>query len=685
MADDRFRLSAEISDQISGPLAKIRASLASIKPTADMKALREELDKLEATIAKVGKAGRGGSASGGGDIIGGLGINLSAAAGIAAVAASMRQLAQNSLELRHVSRETGLAANELRALQKAGERFQIAPDTVIQNTQSFAEKLALLRRGLGDAAGELRQKAPGIFGQLKGSTDNADALDKYLSFLGKIKDPQTQRQYAELLGLGGMTRLFTDGPEAMAKAWQEARDKVKGEGDFGKAAKEMADSMRDLNDQIERIQKMAAPALFKDMAAFAKSTATDIENIKRLYDAIGDGWNRMFPGKSQAAPGSSGERDAKVNEVEAKLADAKSRRDYNAKTYDQSEPRIVARQKELADQIEALTGELKKLREQGASVSPSSFGGGGLGGLIHNASLGGSGFGGFGGRGYGGGNPNVTGGGSGRGYSGADAAVMPPGDSSSSSGSGMPQGGSGRSYPGISARDMRGINPQMAAYIRNSAARHGIDPDIALRIANSEGLRGSIPGVRNTPGDKGTSFGPFQLHYASKIPGLTLGGLGDVYTRETGHHASDPAHWKEQIDFAMKNARKSGWGAWHGRIGARVGLRDGIGTYNGPIPSADASDVPWHDRQRSNLPGQMSRLRDSEVAGPGSMSAPGDEGMLARARRAGLGGGSTRVDGSIGATITFRNAPPGMNVSAKSGGAVEEVKVDRGTSLANGG
>lgn len=141
-------------------------------------------------------------------------------------------------------------------------------------------------------------------------------------------------------------------------------------------------------------------------------------------------------------------------------------------------------------------------------------------------------------------------------------------------------GGAGR----ISARDMRNINPEMAAYIRQSAIAHGINPDIALRIANTEGLRGSIPGVHNTVGDKGTSFGPFQLHYASRIPGLTLGGLGDAYTRATGHHASDARHWKEQTDFAMEQARKGGWGPWHGRFGAGIGVHDGIGAMPRPVP-----------------------------------------------------------------------------------------------------
>ncbi|SEI14983.1 phage tail tape measure protein, TP901 family, core region [Methylobacterium sp. 275MFSha3.1] len=189
-------------------------------------------------------------------------------------------------------------------------------------------------------------------------------------------------------------------------------------------------------------------------------------------------------------------------------------------------------------------------------------GGGGGGGLIQKASFGGSGSGGPGG------------------------IIRKSSIGSAGGGAGVARGGGAAPYVGggggISARDMRNIDPEFAAHIRASALSQGIDPDIALRIANSEGLRGSNPN-RLTPGDyengKPTSFGPFQLHYGRS------GGLGNRYTAETGHHASDPRYWKEQIDFALRTARKEGWGAWYGRRGAGIGLRDGIGTVK-PVPMA---------------------------------------------------------------------------------------------------
>lgn len=96
------------------------------------------------------------------------------------------------------------------------------------------------------------------------------------------------------------------------------------------------------------------------------------------------------------------------------------------------------------------------------------------------------------------------------------------------------------------------------AYIRKAAAARGIDPDVAVKVWSSEGRIGYV-------GDRGSSFGPFQLHYGGVAGGgMAVGGLGDKFTKNTGLDARDPATVRQQIDFALDEARKSGWGAWHG-------------------------------------------------------------------------------------------------------------------------
>jgi len=107
-----------------------------------------------------------------------------------------------------------------------------------------------------------------------------------------------------------------------------------------------------------------------------------------------------------------------------------------------------------------------------------------------------------------------------------------------------------------------GSSAEVEAYIRDSARRHGIDPDVAVAVAKSEGLNGYV-------GDRGSSFGPFQLHYGNVAGGgMAVSGLGDTFTRQTGLDARDPATTKQQIDFAMEQAARGGWGPWHGWHGS---------------------------------------------------------------------------------------------------------------------
>lgn len=105
-------------------------------------------------------------------------------------------------------------------------------------------------------------------------------------------------------------------------------------------------------------------------------------------------------------------------------------------------------------------------------------------------------------------------------------------------------------------------DPRVAGeYIVQAAIARGIDPNVALRVARSEGLNFYT-------GDKGSSFGPFQLHYGGIAGGGNrVGGLGDVFTERTGLHASDPRTWRQQVDFALDEAKKGGWGPWHGWTG----------------------------------------------------------------------------------------------------------------------
>src|SRR5215831_2373084 len=118
-------------------------------------------------------------------------------------------------------------------------------------------------------------------------------------------------------------------------------------------------------------------------------------------------------------------------------------------------------------------------------------------------------------------------------------------------------------FSGAAPGDSSGGDPRgKIPLIRATAQRYGIDPDVAVKVAKSEGLG-------DFTGDKGTSFGAYQLHIG--------GGLGDNFYRDTGLDPRDPKNENATIDYALRHAASSGWSAFHGAANTGIGPMAGIG------------------------------------------------------------------------------------------------------------
>ncbi|MBB4297231.1 hypothetical protein GGI55_001758 [Rhizobium leguminosarum] len=164
---------------------------------------------------------------------------------------------------------------------------------------------------------------------------------------------------------------------------------------------------------------------------------------------------------------------------------------------------------------------------------------------------------------------------------GGDKATNP-----GATGSAMPKVDSAGNIP--AAAFTPGGNPEVADYIRQASIARGMDPNIVLRGVGHEGLNVFDPSQPDHGGDEGSSFGPFQLHYAGMSKSMPNAGLGDEFTRATGLHASDPSTWKQQVDFALDWARKHGWGPWMGFKAEGITGKMGIGELP-PQQSAQAA------------------------------------------------------------------------------------------------
>ncbi|MGQ3080703.1 MULTISPECIES: hypothetical protein [Rhizobium/Agrobacterium group] len=114
-------------------------------------------------------------------------------------------------------------------------------------------------------------------------------------------------------------------------------------------------------------------------------------------------------------------------------------------------------------------------------------------------------------------------------------------------------------------------NTEIASYIAKAATARGIDPNIALKVAKSEGGLKSwnLQSTYMKNGVQEPSFGPYQLYMG--------GGLGNAFQKKTGLDPRLAANGPAGVDFALDNAKKSGWGAWYGAKKAGIGNWDGIG------------------------------------------------------------------------------------------------------------
>jgi hypothetical protein len=134
--------------------------------------------------------------------------------------------------------------------------------------------------------------------------------------------------------------------------------------------------------------------------------------------------------------------------------------------------------------------------------------------------------------------------------------------------------------PGVGAKDVDD-------YTRQVASKWGIDPDVASKILGQE----SSYGQARRPGDNGTSFGPFQLHFAPDGRAM-----GDDFRRDTGLDPRDPTTWKAQVDYAMKRAAIDGWTPWKNTMN-----KLGLNQWSGITTNRRFAGQPRTNQQPSNV------------------------------------------------------------------------------------
>ena len=155
--------------------------------------------------------------------------------------------------------------------------------------------------------------------------------------------------------------------------------------------------------------------------------------------------------------------------------------------------------------------------------------------------------------------------------------------------------------------DPRGKIPVIMA----AAQKYGVDPRTAVAVARSEGLA-------QFSGDGGKSGGAFQLY--------TGGGLGNEFQKETGLDPLDQKNEDATIDWAMKNAARTGWKPYNGAKKIGITGFQGIGQQTA---SADPNFMPQRGAQppqASAESAQQPGASTTQVAQAAPQRAPQAEG-----------------------------------------------------------
>jgi hypothetical protein len=255
--DETLRLAAEVVDKYSPVLRKMQRSLQELtdftKKSNDQgkrgtKEHREEIGKLDKAFLKVNESVKSSVMP----TIAALGITtLSAGAAVATLKDTLLGFASGTRELTYLSRETGLAVQNLREFDALGRRLNIPAPAMHKAFEQFAQKMHDIRRMVPSALNELRYGADANLNNLirgMATKPTEEALSRIIGALDQIHDKTEKRQYLRLLGL---PEGFANAPVGQLRQWMQ---EIQGPNGIGVLTKEGMKNAALLNKAFDHLQ-----------------------------------------------------------------------------------------------------------------------------------------------------------------------------------------------------------------------------------------------------------------------------------------------------------------------------------------------------------------------------------------------------------------------------------------------
>ncbi len=371
MADTPLRLEALVVDKFSRPLGDLKRQLSGII-SPNLTPARREFEKFHDEVRRASVAVKDGY----GQAMSGLG--LSSAVGlisIAAITGAVRNFAKSTIELRSVSKETGIAMRNFQLLQGVAEQFGSSKEAVTGGLQEFAKNIFDIRRGVGEARGQiaLLDRSGGLLKARSGKDSNKalDASLKYLERLNQV-DPERAGRLSELLfgtrDFARMTQipgLLKERLEALAKIKKAPTEKEIAD------AQQFTNLLADMDAAAQKLGTTIGKELLSPLTKFLESVDTGVgklfefnKNLKELGD-WGKAADKTFLGTPEdrkmlpVVP-----RDGKAGESVASVFDRMRR--LNS---DESRSRDALRDGVKEGSREGVEAALEKLGFSGAAVA----------------------------------------------------------------------------------------------------------------------------------------------------------------------------------------------------------------------------------------------------------------------------------------------------------------------------
>ena len=321
--DQKLRLIAELKNSASPEIKRIAKDLNEVRRSQGMEQAEKWFKGFNEATREFGKGG-----ATVGSVLSNIGVGgLTAAASLAGLVQSFRDLAQRTTDLKEIGRQTGLTVDQVNQLQMAGEKLHIDPQKMTAGLETLADKMLDFRRHMGELYGTLNQFDPQFASKL--SLDKPEQQIKdIVQWLGHIQDPALQKRWTEaFLGDGGLSRLLTHDGRDFANALADAQaHAAKITPDMQAQAESLYQAVTQFDQSWQNFETSIGPAVFKqlreaveDFSAAFKEILADIAALKNLtpdaflkslddgfnksVDHFRDHWKNVFAGKEPVFPG----------------------------------------------------------------------------------------------------------------------------------------------------------------------------------------------------------------------------------------------------------------------------------------------------------------------------------------------------------------------------------------------